>query len=214
MDSIVTALQGAFTGPGALGNILKTGVTAAGGIGDIISQQKQNSSLNQVLQYQKNPALAAQKIAQMTQPLSQGLTQDVGNNVQGYLGERGLSGSPNITASVLAQALAPYQQQNQQLATSQFGQLLNPAGAGFGKPIDWGSLMKLWMPAPKLNPAGTNPASTGPFPNMNTAGTSGTLNSTPPFFPTTGPSLSQAAQPPDMSGMDVFSGLDSYPGGQ
>jgi len=40
--------------------------------------------------------------------------------VQGYLGERGLSESPQISESVLSQSLAPYIQQNQEQGQQQY----------------------------------------------------------------------------------------------
>ena len=170
MSTAIGSIGSAFSGAHGLSNILKAGVTGLGAVGDIIGMKKQNQAVNTALGYEKNPSTAASAINQLTQPLSQGLTQQVGNNVQGYLAERGLSGSPNITAEVLAQALAPYQQQSQQTASNTFGQLLNPLGAGFSKPVDWGSLLKLWMPTPVV------PGGSGATPNFGGPG-----------YPTTGP---------------------------
>ena len=163
-----------FTNPASAGgganwgNIAKTGLSGFGLIGNILAQKKQEDALNRISYYQKNPAAAAAMVRSLTQPLSLGLTQDVGNNVQGYLAERGLNQSPNITAEVLSQSLAPYQQQNQQQALQEFYNLLNPAGATYGKPMDLTSLMSLFKPLP---------ASSTPAPGT-TAGT------TPPTFPT------------------------------
>lgn len=138
-------LLGAGGGPGGFLKLLTTGF---GLIGNIMAQQQQQSAVNRITSYQKNPAKAAAAINSLTQPLSLGLTQDVGNNVQGYLAERGLSGSPNISASVLAQALAPYQQQNQQTAEQEFFQLLNPLGAQYGKPQNMTNLFSQFNPIP------------------------------------------------------------------
>lgn len=143
-----------------LGNILKLGLTGAGTVGDIVSTMKQNQALNKILYYQKNPAAASAAVASMEQPLSQGLTQEVGNNVQGYLAERGLAQSPEETAAVLGQALAPYQQQNQTSAENLFEDTLNPAKAGFGTPSDLTNLLKLWFPSGTATPgmpSGSNP---------------------------------------------------------
>jgi hypothetical protein len=180
------------------GNIAKTGLTGFGLIGNILAQQKQNAALNRIAYYQKNPAAAAQQINSLTQPLSQGLTQDVGNNVQGYLAERGLSGSPNVTAEVLAQALAPYQQQNQQTATQEFMSLLNPAGATYGKPGDLSSLLKLWSPATAISSPTAGPG--GQAYNPIYGGQPGT----PPTFNL--PSNNPGA-PPDI---DASPGLDLF----
>jgi hypothetical protein len=189
MPEAFAQLGQVFSGPGGLGNILKTALTGAGLVGNIMTQQKQNAALNRINYYQKNPAAAAQVIRSLTQPLSQGLTQDVGNNVQGYLGERGLSQSPNITAEVLSQSLAPYQQQNQQTAMQEFMNLLNPANARYGTPSDLSSLFSLWKPAPAT---GAGPASGG-----------GGNAPTPPFVP-------QGTDVQSDSPIDIYGG---YSGG-
>jgi hypothetical protein len=75
-----------------------------------VNQQKQLAELT------KNPAAYAAKIKALQQDLNPGLVQGVENEVQGYLGERGLSLSPSISAQVLGQALGPYQLQEQELA--------------------------------------------------------------------------------------------------
>ena len=92
--------------------------------------QVQQNAINQQKQLQaliSDPQAYAAKIAQLQQPLSQGLQKGVANEVQGYLGERGLSLSPAISEQILAQALGPYQLQEQQLAQSAF---LAPYGLG------------------------------------------------------------------------------------
>ena len=167
MPGALAQLGQIFTNPGGganWGNILKGVLTGGGVLGDILNMRQQQKSLGQTLYYQRHPEAAAARIRSMTQPLSMGLTQDVGNEVQGYLGERGLSGSPNITGSVLAQALAPYYQQNQNTAANAFGELINPAGARFQNPIDMGSLLKLWQPAANVTVPGipTDPGMSGP----------------------------------------------------
>jgi hypothetical protein len=141
-------------------NPLGGGLGLFGLIGNIMAQQKQNAALNKISYYQNNPAAAAKVISSLTQPLTMGLTQDVGNSVQGYLGERGLSQSPNITAEVLSQSLAPYVQQNQQQAEQEFMGLLNPAGATFQQPANLAPLMKLLYPNPTGYGGGVNPGVT------------------------------------------------------
>jgi hypothetical protein len=94
-----------------------------GTVSNIIQGQRQGqlqqaalAQQQQLAQLAANPALLSARIRSLQQPLSASLTQDVGNQVQGYLMERGLGLSPNIQAAVLGQALAPYSIQEQQLA--------------------------------------------------------------------------------------------------
>jgi len=70
------------------------------------------------------PAEVVQGITSLEQPLSQNLIHNVGNTVQGQLAERGLSQAPGIQAQALAQGLAPYQLQEQQMAQQAFFQKL------------------------------------------------------------------------------------------
>jgi hypothetical protein len=61
--------------------------------------------------------------------LSAGLTDSVTNATQAQLAERGLGGSSAAMQSVLAQALAPYIQQNQQLSIQELMQSLGLGGS-------------------------------------------------------------------------------------
>jgi len=165
--SIGSSLGSVFGGSGGLGNLLKTIITGTGLVGNFINQRQQQGALNTELMYQKNPALAAQKIASLEQPLSQGLTQEVGNSTQGYLAERGLAESPQMSQAVLGQALAPYVQQNQNTAMQEFFGLLNPAGAKFPQNTNLASLFSLF--------------NKNPYPQFPT--TAGGTGATPPFVP-------------------------------
>jgi hypothetical protein len=161
MPDAIASLGTFFGGPGGIGNILKTFLGGSGIIGNFISQQQQQQALNQELKYQKNPSLAAAKISQLTQPLSSGLIQDVGNETQGYLAERGLAESPQQSQAILGQALAPYVQQNQNTATQEFFNLLNPAGAKFAPQTNLASIFSMFQ----KNPYGGYPGATpGTFP--------------------------------------------------
>lgn len=110
----------------ALPMIGKIGQGVTGGLGilgNIIGANRQNTIQKAALAQEKelaalaaNPALLAAKIKALQQPLSQGLITGVGNNVQGQLAERGLGTSPQIAQEVYAQALAPYQMDEQRMA--------------------------------------------------------------------------------------------------
>jgi hypothetical protein len=105
MPGIVQAVSSVVS---AVGSIF-TGIANSQAQSSAQSEQQRLNALQQ-------PGAAAKAIESNEQPLSQGLTQGVGNEVQGYLAERGLSESPAIQASQLSQALGPYQLQEQQLA--------------------------------------------------------------------------------------------------
>jgi hypothetical protein len=186
---------------GGFGNLLKGGLTGMGAISNILAQRKQAESLNRMLYYQKHPEAAAAKIRSLTEPLSMGLTQSVGNEVQGYLGERGLSESPNITAQVLSQSLAPYAQHNTDVASQLFANILNPAGATFRQPADLTPLLALWNKPAQVNPGGTG--GTPPFtdPGM--------------YFPSVGAGSDPYASggAPAASTDATINPLDTYSGG-
>lgn len=96
-----------------------------GTIGNIQANKTRNDVLKQQMDYTRmlQNMTPAQMIAQITaleKPLSANLINNVGNTVQGQLGERGLSQAPGIYASSLAQGLAPYQLQEQQMAQDAF----------------------------------------------------------------------------------------------
>lgn len=62
------------------------------------------------------------------QPLNAGLTQGVSNQAQAYAAERGLGQSPGPQSEIIAQAIAPYIQQNQQNGYQNALQALNLGG--------------------------------------------------------------------------------------
>lgn len=111
------------------------GAGGTGTIGNILASNKRNQALQQELDVQKQlmgltPSAMAAGASQLERPLSAGLTSSVGNAVQGYLAERGLSQAPGIQATTLAQGLAPFKMQEQQLAMNAFLQKLGlPAQA-------------------------------------------------------------------------------------
>lgn len=105
------------------GKILTTGAGVTGGISNIFATNRQNDLINQEIKAQKDiqslatdPAKLSARIAALEKPLDASLVQNVGNEVQGYLGQRGLGQSPAIAEQILSQALAPYKLQEQQNA--------------------------------------------------------------------------------------------------
>jgi hypothetical protein len=148
---------------GALPMLTKIAPLITQGVGtvsNVIRGNRVNEAQKAALQRQKeldqlikNPALLAQKVQSMTQPLNQGLVQGVENQAQGGLAERGLGTSPQIANEVFAQALGPYQHQNQMEALRSVLQMygidesmLNTIIGAEGQPTDtsglWGAMQK------------------------------------------------------------------------
>lgn len=138
---------------GMLPTIAKIARPVMGGLGvvsNIIRQKRLDEVQKAALQKQKdlsnlinNPALLAQKVQAMEQPLNQGLVQGVENQAQAGLAERGLGTSPQIANEVFAQALGPYEQQNRTEALKAVLQMygmdesmINTIIGAEGKPTD------------------------------------------------------------------------------
>jgi len=97
------AIQGATAGAGLLGNVL-----------NMIQRGQQTDKLKQF--ENMTPEQLSGLVSRGTAPLSQALRNTVGNQVQADVASRGLAESPGIFAQAESQALAPYEQSNQQVA--------------------------------------------------------------------------------------------------
>jgi len=129
LGSVGSFFGGSGSAASSIAPLAQIGTGVAGTIGNIEGNNTKNSVLQQQMDYTKQlqamtPTQLASGIQQLQQPLSANLTNSVGNTVQGQLAERGLSQAPGIYGSSLAQALAPYQLQEQQLATNAYLQKL------------------------------------------------------------------------------------------
>jgi hypothetical protein len=127
--------------------ILNTAATGVGTLANFLQGRKQNSYNDAILanEQQKqailnDPAKMAAKVASFRHPLDQGLVSGVGNATQGYLAERGLSAAPTIQEQVMAQALGPFVNQNENTALMAALQSLGIPYAGmqpkFATPIN------------------------------------------------------------------------------
>jgi hypothetical protein len=100
-----------------IGTLAELGATGAGLAGHL-SADRQRSEAAALAQ--KNANLTPQQLAQMVsgaqQPLNAALVQAVTGNVNANLAEQGLSQAPGLIATAESQALAPFQQNNQQAA--------------------------------------------------------------------------------------------------
>lgn len=170
---------------GALPTIGKAGAAGSGIMGvisNIIRGNRVNDAQKQAIARQKelsglisNPALLAQKVQSMEQPLNQGLVQGVENQAQGGLAERGLGTSPQIANEVFAQALGPYEQQNRSEALRSILQMygmdesmLNSIIGMEGQPTDtsgfWNQLQGKGPSTPYQNTNFNKIPSAGPDP--------------------------------------------------
>jgi hypothetical protein len=116
MPQALSSLGGLFGGGGTPSwlKLLLGGLAGGGEIGNLLADRQRASLLNKENAWANlTPQQLAAKVSAATKPLDAGLTQAVGNTVQGQMGERGLAESPGVYSATLSQALAPYYQQNQ-----------------------------------------------------------------------------------------------------
>lgn len=139
-------------------SIIGAGVSA---LSNFLGNRKKNQYLDEQMKYQKylrslaqDPAKMSQYVQGFEKPLNAGLVKSVENQAQAYGAERGLSTSPQLMTEILAQALGPLQQNEQQMAINTAMQSLGlPSGtpdfAGTAQsPLDITSLLKnLFKPA-------------------------------------------------------------------
>lgn len=110
-------LKGAGDGTPPWMKAALAGLTGAGEVGNILADRKRGKLLSEEEKWASlTPQQLAAKIAAATQPLNAGLVQGVGNEVQANVAERGLAQAPGIFSGELAQVLAPFYQQNQNIA--------------------------------------------------------------------------------------------------
>ena len=169
---------GTFFGSGAgqgLAKLAGLGATGAGLIGNL-GAEKQAQKEENFLTGQQNyiAGLTPQAISKMAvqgaAPLDAGLVQAIGNQVGGTLAEQGLAQSPGIQAASLAQAEAPYIENNfntsLQAVLQKLGlpaQIAGTALAGMPKPVSLAPLLALLMKGggPGGGITGTTPPFTG-----------------------------------------------------
>jgi hypothetical protein len=127
----------------ALATTAGAGANVYSGIKNAQNTGAYNSTQSYIQNLMKNPAAAQKAAAGYTQPLSAGLTDSVTNQVQAQLAERGLGGSPAALQSNLAQALAPYIQQNQQTGLNALFNMLSAGGSARPQALPSVDLSKL-----------------------------------------------------------------------
>lgn len=99
--------------------LIPAGLAGGSFLSNWLNNRKMNERQNFLESLSKDPNKMNAYVSKFSKPLDRGLTTNVENQVQAVLGEKGLSSSPTITADVLAQALGPYQQQEQQMGINE-----------------------------------------------------------------------------------------------
>jgi hypothetical protein len=118
----VDAFSNILSSIGGAGGIVK-GLGAITSIAGMINQfslaNKEKSALDRSIYYSKHPEAINSLVKQFDKPLETGLVKGTENIVNASLAEQGLSQAPGIQTQVLSQALAPYQQNEQQMAITE-----------------------------------------------------------------------------------------------
>lgn len=178
------ALTGVVNAAGPFLKLAQPLIQGFGVVSNLIQGHRQSglqstaiNNVNQLSQLANNPQAMAARIRALQQPLNQGLVSGVGNEVQGYLAERGLALSPAIQSQVMAQALGPYQVKEQELAQQaafapyqELGYLTNAAqhsGPGIANTQGlWDALSKLPVGSgagvPQISPSANLPGQAYP----------------------------------------------------
>lgn len=194
MSEALSSLGGSLGGGGGNGStpswmkLLLGGLTGAGELSNILASRQRSQAVSRLLGQEKaaealTPQQLSSRVSAATQPLSAGLTQSVGNVVQAEMGERGLSQAPGIFSAGLAQALAPYYQQNQSTALQEVMKQL-------GLPIEYAQALGTQLPgstnlSPLLGLLMKSLSKPSPSPSSSTGGT-------PPFIDPSSGGLSGA----------------------
>lgn len=173
------------TGSGIL-SLLGLGETGAGLVGNALNERTASQQQNILKGDEKvlnSPQLFNQQVAAAQAPLSQGLVQNVTNQVDANAASAGLSQAPGIVAANLSQSLAPFIQQNQSTAIQEVLSRLTGSQSDAGSIL--GSLHNTNL-APLLallvrlnNPSGG--ANSGAFSNFTPQGPPTSLAGDPTF---------------------------------
>lgn len=156
ITSILPILQAGTAGAGLFGNVMNS-ITRGKEVGNLQTAEKKFASMT--------PEQLSGLVSRATQPLSAGLTQSVGNQVQADMAGRGLAEAPGVYAATESQALAPYELQQQQMALQlvmkQLGLPIEYAQAilqGTGGNVDTSKMLAMLMNAQKGNQVPGTPA--------------------------------------------------------
>ena len=156
--------------------LLGLGTAGAGITGNIMNAITRGQQTSKLQSAEKNlanlsPEALSGMVSKATAPLNQNLVSSVGNLVQADVAGRGLAESPGVFAATESQALAPYQQQNQntalQLVLQKLGLPIEYANAvinSVGPNADVGKILQSLMQMQKT-PAGGGIPDTSSIPS-------------------------------------------------
>jgi hypothetical protein len=176
--SDVLSMIGTFLGSSTGKGLLTAGTAGGGLIQNILASREAQKKQQFVENLVTNPAKWNAFVASKEQPLAQGLTADIARSTDAYGAERGLGSSPAVMKDVYAEALAPYVQNEQQMAQNAALQSLGIyEGSPTTKGVDVSSLLKAFMSMPPNRPAfgnlpptviggGQVPVQSAPVPNQ------------------------------------------------
>lgn len=187
--------------PQAIVPLISLGLAGAGTVGNLVQGQKQLSladqltgaqtgELNWMQQYQKflqslTPADISRMVNEATGSLSSNLIKSVTDPVQATLAEKGLGQAPGTLAQAESVALAPYQQNEQQMALQSVMQLLglpletgnsilagsSNAANAFPAPANTSGAWQMFLNSlPKKGGGGGAPSVNNPGLSINTSG--------------------------------------------
>lgn len=145
---------------------------AGSAISSFLGNRQKNKYLQDQINYQKflrslstDPAKMSAYVSGFQKPLDTGLVKGTENMVQAAGAERGLSTSPQIMDEIMAQALGPLQQNQQQMAINEAMTALGmPSGTpnfGPSQPFDISAIIKNL-----LSPGKTAPVEIGGGPSQ------------------------------------------------
>lgn len=216
LDSIWNTLSKGGSNLTGLENLGILGSDIFGTVGNIGLSQAEADLANEGLGLAKaygnlTPGQVSAGINQYLQPLNANLVRGIDQNVAQSLAAQGLAGSPGLMTAETAAALAPYEQQNQQLATqdffNQFQLPLNAIGAvRFPNPSPI---------SPLINPANSISTGSGIAGLVNSFLGGGSGSSVLPALPSVGTNAGElaalGAAGTDLSGLGTAGALDALP---
>jgi hypothetical protein len=181
MGQILGNIGNFFSSPAfnTISKVAGLGATGAGLAGNLsLEAQRANAEKQAEANAKLTPAQLGSLVTGATQPLNAGLVQAVTNTTDANLAEMGLSQAPGLIATATSQALAPFEQQNQQTAL----QLV---------------LQKLGIPLDVLRSLPANSNLSPLIALLMKSGVGSGTGTRPPGFPTTGPNPDPLSGPGD-----------------
>lgn len=192
MSEVISQI-GSFLGSTTGKGVLTAGTAGGGLLQNWMANRESQKKQKFVEDLVTNPVKWNAFVASKEQPLQAGLTADVARQTDAYGAERGLGSSPAVMKDVYAQSLAPFVQNEQQMAQNAALQSLGLyEGSPTTKPTDITSILKAFMSMPGNRPAfgnlppttiggGQVPVQSAPTPDQIPGGSDTTATQSSPF---------------------------------